>query len=253
MRVKKSILLSIVTLAVLSLGFFLPDILSFAQSKSEAATKQQYAVETIRLQAKEKPVDLFDVLRLASNEHNVTRLSNGNRLDKAGAYKAAMAALEFISEYVMYLEPEKYVIHEESPMLAFTEDGEAAIVWECIFSTVDDNNRIHITLDDKSGKMISVLYFIFEKENQNQNTTFAYVTSVNNWAELCMKYYEFDSYNIKTKTEGLRQRHDIAFEYSDGKILELSYNIDYYKSSTSDGGMQIQGYSAMSFNNAYPL
>lgn len=250
MRVKISILLSIATLAVLSLGFFLPDMLSLAQSKGVAANHQQYEMETVRLQAQEKPTALFDVLRLVSNKHIVMNLSDGNTLDKIEAHQAALEALEFILEYVSDFEPQEYTVHKETPKLAFTEEGEAAIIWECEFSTADGNSTIQVSLDDETGKMISFLCFLYEdKEKQTSNTSTS-VFLVNDWAKLCMKYYGFESFEVKTKIEGLKHKNDIVFTDSEGKDIVLSCDMYYYSGTTISITEQgAQGYSAISFNS----
>jgi hypothetical protein len=192
-----SILLSLVTLAVLALGLFLPDVMITQNNGSDSSPKR-YAVETIRLDTA-KPVSMIDALRLVSAEHKTMNLRAGNVLDAAGARQAALEALTFATDYGMRFDVQAYTAHNETPFLLYSDDGaDALVVWQCELINPVNEDLILVQLDDATGIMLS--FFSHESVDlKNQPSLSVNRFSADEWAEMYVHYYGFRSVEVGTK------------------------------------------------------
>lgn len=224
MKKKSGVLFSVITVLVLGFGLFLPRIASALQYQSSIALSQQYAVKTIELETM-PPVAISDVLVLMSGAHKSMELETGNVRDSAQAHESALEALSFIEDYGISFNLEVYTIHRWTPVLIFAEDGEeAAVLWRCEFTASDGSERIVLYLDDESGKMVSFLYASLDLAEHQTSVAHLNLTA-DNWAEMCVKYYGFQSVGTKENImENGVKTYDLTFIDYDGKELTLPYD-----------------------------
>lgn len=243
MNIKNGIFLWLATLAALAFGLLLPDIVYQVQSKSAAASPQQYTVDTIQLEmSKSAPVS--DKMRLLSAKNETMNLDNGNKLTKETAYQLALAFLTYMKEYGIVLDPQAYSSNTTKPVLTFTQDSKnAAVIWECGLINPDDGSLIVIRLDDETGKMLSFLYCGHEIFIQHGDA--AAILSTDDWGKMCAEYYGFKSVGVKRMTqESVERKYDLVFTDDDGNELIVPYRVDPIPSSSDRDAAKIN----MNFN-----
>ena len=248
-----SILLTLATLSILTLGFYMPNIFMI-NNGGHTSVSQQYAVETVQLKAASKTIPVIDALKLVSGKYKEVNLESGNMLNAEEAYRSALETLEFIMEndilpdlemytsykekpvtfYSNYPDMKRYIAHKEMPNMIYTEDGEnATVVWSCEFSNPVIGSSILLLLDDESGKMLSFLY-TSPTDSEDQDGTFEDSFSADSWAKMCMRYYDFQSAEVLTVLQdNVDEQYEITFKSDDGKNLTLPYYTDNLTNTTS--------------------
>lgn len=192
MRMARNALFAVGTLTVVAIGLLLPDIVFLAQCGIEDRTVTRF--ETAQAEFDIEPSDTaITALRIVSQESTAIDLDEGRKLDAGGAHAAVREALDFFEEKGIDLSfYTDASTHTERPYLAVNEeDGQAAVLWNCLL-VADGDPETYLTalVDDATGKAVSFSLTRSDAESQGDRTGFEAGDALL-WAEAWASYLGF--------------------------------------------------------------
>lgn len=156
MRVIKNIFIVGITLIVICLGFFLPEVTSLVQDENNLNRVNRYETNQVTLDIK-PTTDLPDTLRLIAAGYSSVSFDEGGVMDPEGVISAIQDfQLLFVEQGFEELSPDYFNSYEVKPILAVSDSAEEAIiVWECV-AVIEGHpdSELYLVVDDASGMVV---------------------------------------------------------------------------------------------------
>lgn len=154
------LILAVCTGLAAAAGLLLPGFISAGQDRRLQSETDVYATDGPESISLHPVAQLEDSLSLLSNGYPVAyEKSEGKKLNAAGAHRAALNTVSFLSAHGITGIPSKCSgSHSETTLLAINSGkAKSAIVWLCSLHDTASGNAL-ILIDDNSGKMLSFTF-----------------------------------------------------------------------------------------------
>lgn len=156
MRAFKNIFAIGFTIAVICLGFFLPEFISFAQDENNLERVDRYETNQVTLDIS-TPTDLSDAFEMVSGGYRPYILEEGKVMQSDDVIGAIQGFQFSFAEWGFEeLSPSYYTTYKVQPVLAVSDSAEEGIIlWECEVTVANHpDSSISLIVDDTSGVIV---------------------------------------------------------------------------------------------------
>ena len=231
---KKTIIPLIIMIIVILIGcFFLPEINGTVNELQSQNRTDKYELGQVQYDNISGSALIGERLNFFTKNNYIISVDENEAMDKDEAYNNVLRIMEFLKGKNNVLDNnfslKKSRIHPVA--VSNKQDSKTAIYWLCEFDSDDNNSFGNMAFDHETGKLISFQFYrnIYSVDEDIEITysDSKYLEQSSDWADACLNYYGFNSYEIKPRGRmGNTFSYDIVFDYDYGKKITLSYGID---------------------------